>query len=127
MIALPSSVRVFVATQPVDGRKGFDGLAALVQGVLALDPLTPGHLFVFFTRRGDLVRILAWDRDGFCLMSKRLERGSFRLPWDREDTSPAQREIDAAELALILQGIDLRNARRRSRWSRPAETVSTSL
>lgn len=127
MIALPSSVRVFVATQPVDGRKGFDGLAALVQGVLALDPLTPGHLFVFFTHRGDLVRILAWDRDGFCLMSKRLERGSFRLPWDRDAPSSVQCEIDATELALILREIDLRGARRRPRWSRPPEVDPVTL
>lgn len=123
MIALPSSVRVFVATEPVDGRKGFDGLASLVQGTLALDPFTAGHLFVFFTRRADLVRILAWDRDGFCLMSKRLERGTFRLPWEHAPEIPAQREIEAADLALILQGIDLRGARRRPRWRPERERV----
>lgn len=125
MISLPSSVRVFVATAPVDGRKGFDALAALVQGVLGLDPLATGHLFVFFTRRGDLVRVLAWDRDGFCIVSKRLERGCFRLPWDRTVDGPAQREIESADLALILQGIDLRGARRRPRWE-PARDGSTA-
>lgn len=115
MLSLPPSVRIFVATQGIDGRKGIDGLAALVRGDFNDDPLS-GHLFVFFTRRFDRVRVLYWDRNGYCMITKRLERGRFHLPW----TSPPRekrRVLESAELALILEGIDLRNAGRRVRWT----------
>ena len=80
------------------------------------DPLC-GHFFVFLNRRRDRVKILMWDRNGFCLLYKRLERGVFRLPRDPEGSGPL--EIEAAELGLMLEGIDLRGARRRARWSPP--------
>lgn len=114
MLTLPPSVRVYVATQPVDLRKHFDGIALLVSQDLKLDAHS-GHLFVVFNRRGDQVRILFWDRNGYCLVAKRLEKGVFRLPWERE-LRGAHVEIEAAELALILEGIDLRGAQRRKRW-----------
>ena len=76
-----------------------------------------------FNRRGDQVRILFWDRHGYCLVSKRLARGVFRLPWQREQVG-THVEIEAAELALILEGIDLRGARRRGRWQ-PSEGMVT--
>lgn len=115
MLSLPPAVRIYVATAPVDMRKQFDGLALLVEQQLRLEPRS-GHLFVAFNRRGDQVRILFWDRQGYCLVSKRLERGRFRLPWAQ--TVPGTHvEMEAAELALILEGIDLRGARRRRRWS----------
>ena len=114
MMNLPPSVRVYVATAPCDLRKHFDGIALLVEQHLRLDPRS-GHLYVVFNRRGDQVRILFWDRNGYCLMAKRLEKGVFRLPWERAQVG-GHVEVEAAELALILEGIDLRGARRRARW-----------
>jgi len=114
MLTLPPSVRVYVATTPVDLRKHFDGIALVVEQTLRLQPRS-GHLFVVFNRRGDQVRILFWDRHGYCLIAKRLERGTFRLPWERT-LSGEHVEVEAAELALILEGIDLRGAKRRARW-----------
>lgn len=122
MLSLPASVRVYVATTPCDMRKQFDGIAALVENQLGQDPRS-GHLFVLFNKRGDMVRILFWDRSGYCLLSKRLERGVFRLPWERED-SGGYVEMEAAELALVLEGIDLRGAKRRKRWEPPATEVA---
>ena len=79
MVTLPPSVRLFVATTPVDGRKGFDALSLYVQSQLQLDALS-GHLFVFFNHRRDVASVLFWDRTGFVLWRKRLERGCFHLP-----------------------------------------------
>ena len=116
MLTLPPAVRIFVATAPCDLRKQFDGIALLVEQGLAHDPRS-GHLFVVFNRRSDQVRILFWDRQGYCLFAKRLERGRFRVPWKREDTTTPSVEMEAGELALILEGIDLAGARRRPRWT----------
>ena len=120
MLSLPPSVRIFVATQPVDGRKGADSLMVLVRDVLRHDPLA-GHLFVFFSRRCDRVRIVYWDRNGFAMWSKRLERGSYRPTFSADGNITASL-IEAAELTLILEGIDLAGARRRPRWE-PTLTV----
>ena len=114
MLNLPPSVRVLVATQLVDGRKGADSLMVLVRDVLRRDPLS-GHLFVFFSKRRDRVRIVYWDRNGFAMWTKRLERGRFR-PGLSTDGNLAASLIEAAELSLILEGIDLAGARRRPRW-----------
>jgi transposase len=114
VLSLPPSVRVFVATQLVDGRKGVDSLMALVRDVFHCDPLS-GHLFVFFSKRCDRVRIVYWDRDGFAMWTKRLERGRFR-PTLSADGKLALSAIEAAELGLIIEGIDLAGARRRPRW-----------
>lgn len=118
MLMLSPTVRVLVCTQPVDMRKSFDGLAGAARTLMAQDPLS-GHLLVFFNRRGDHARVLFWDRNGFCLICKRLEKGTFRLPWDRGTDLSRHHEMEPAELALILEGIDLRGARRRERWSPP--------
>ena len=114
MLSLPPSVRVFVATQPVDGRKGADSLMVIVRDVFKHDPLG-GHLFVFFSRRCDRVRVVYWDRNGFAMWSKRLERGRFKPEFSRDGTLAAG-AIEAADLALIVEGIDLRGASRRARW-----------
>ena len=114
MLSLPSTVRIYVATQPVDGRKGMDGLSALVRSGLGYDPLS-GALFVFFSRRCDRARILYFAHNGYWLLSKRLERGRFHLPWDAVE-GIAVRDIESAQLQLILEGIDLRDARHRPRW-----------
>ena len=79
MLNLPPSVRILLAREPADMRKGFDGLSRLVQSVLREDPLS-GHLFVFRNRRGDRVKLLLWDSDGFLIVYKRLEKGTFRFP-----------------------------------------------
>ncbi len=111
MFSVPASVRVFLATSPADLRRGFDGLAALTREVLAQDPLS-GHLFVFRNRRGDRLKVLFFASGGYCLFYKRLERGTFRLP----QGATARLEIDAGELGLLLEGVDLVHARRRPRW-----------
>ena len=114
MLTLPPSVRVFVCLAPADMRRSLDGLAAMTREVIREDPLS-GHLFVFFNRRRDRTKILFWDRSGLCLYYKRLEKGVFRL----SELERAQRvgvEIEAAELALILEGIDLSGAQRRPRF-----------
>jgi transposase len=116
MLSLPPSVRIFVATQPVDGRKGVDSLAALVRSALSLDPLS-GHLYVFFSRRCDRVRVVYWDRNGFAMWTKRLERGRFH-PMFSEDGRLVASAIEAAELMLLLEGIELSGARHRPRWER---------
>ena len=113
MLTLPPGVRVFVATARVDGRKGIDGLSVVVRSQFGEDPLS-GSMFVFFTRTSDRVRILYWDRDGYVLMTKRLERGAFKVPWTAEQAHVA---VEAAELLLVLEGIDLERSRRRPRWS----------
>ena len=114
MLTLPPSVRIFVCLTPADLRRSLDGLAALTREVLGEDPLS-GHLFAFFNRRRDRVKILFWDRSGLCLYYKRLEKGVFRLS-TLEHPQRKRAEVEAAELALILEGIELANARRRPRF-----------
>ena len=112
MLTLPPGTRVFLATDRVDGRKGINGLSALVRSQFLEDPLS-GTLFVFFSKRADHVRILYWDRDGYVLIMKRLEKGQFRVPWASERGHVV---VEAAELLLVLEGIDLTHAKRRARW-----------
>jgi len=114
VLSLPPSVRLFMATQPVDGRKGADSLMALARDVLRQDPLS-GHLFIFFSRRCDRVRIVYWDRNGLAMWTKRLEKGCYRPAFDL-DGPLTSRTIEAAQLALIVEGIDLAGARHRPRW-----------
>jgi transposase len=114
MLSLPPSVRLFVATAVVDGRRGPDSLMALVRDVLGHD-IFEGHLFIFFTRRRDRVRIIYWDRDGVAMWTKRIELGRFRFQSEGDDAINV-RAMESAELTLILEGIDLQGARRRPRW-----------
>lgn len=106
MLSLPPAVRIFVARGATDMRKSFDTLAALVRDVLREDPMS-GHIFIFLSRRCDRVKLLYWDRAGFVLVYKRLERGTFRHP-ERD-------EISARDLALLLEGLDESTVRTR-RW-----------
>lgn len=114
MLTLPASVRIYIAAEAVDLRRGFDGLAATTRSLIGESPLS-GHLFVFLNRRRNRIKLLLWDRTGYLLVYKRLERGTFELP-----TEPAAGrrhiEVDAGELGLMLEGLDLRGARRRGRW-----------
>ena len=111
MLSLPPSVRLFVARGVTDMRKSFDTLAALVIEVIEEDPQS-GHLFLFVNRRRDRLKVLWWDRSGYCLLAKRLEHGQFRV-FDRADGNAGSFEMSASELALTLEGIDLRGANRR--------------
>lgn len=106
MLMLPD-VKVFISTQPTDMRKSYDGLAILVQQSLKKD-VFKGELFVFFNRKSDRVKVLYWDRNGYCLWAKRLEKGVFRLPKVQGDVIPMR----ASELSLLLEGIDLTNPHR---------------
>lgn len=116
MLTLPSSVRVYLAAEPVDLRRGHDGLVAIVRNAWRLNPFE-GHLFVFLGRRLDRVKILAWDRNGFVLYYKRLSQGRFRLP--SIPTGATRVEMDATTLAMLLDGIDVRHVRRPTAWSPP--------
>ena len=111
MIGLPPAVRIFLATEPVNLRLSFDGLVGLVRNHLGADPLS-GHLFVFRNRVGDRVKILYWDRSGLAMWYKRLQRGTFRFPIIKGMSA----QVSAADLMLILEGIDLAGARRRKRF-----------
>ena len=115
MIHLPASVRVYLCTSPCDMRRSFDGLHALVTGAMKLDAFG-GHLFVFANRRKDRVKILYWDRDGFAVWAKRLEEGTYAMPFEEGDQT--RREITAQELGALLSGIDLSIAKRRKRYQR---------
>jgi len=112
VLMLSPAVTIFLCAQATDMRRSFDKLAEMTRSILAQDP-TSGHLFVFFNRPRDRVKILFWDRSGFCLYYKRLEEGSFCPPRDC-DGGP---RIGAAELTLILEGIDLAGAKRQPRYS----------
>lgn len=114
MLSWPPAVRVYVSVHPTNMHKSFDGLSALVRGVMGRDPMS-GHLFVFLGRRGDQVKVLYWDRSGYCVWSKRLERGRFSTRWWRPGPDGVV-EMESAELCLLLEGMDLSWARRRKRW-----------
>jgi transposase len=121
MLSLPLPVRIFLCTQPADMRRGFDGLAQMVREFLGADPLS-GHLFVFRSRRGDRVKLLYWDSDGLAIWYKRLEQGTFRFP-----VAPADRhglEIRAADLTMLLDGVELDSVKRRRRYRRPGPNAT---
>jgi transposase len=112
MISLPGGTRIWLAAGVTDMRKGFDGLAALVQGALAEDPFS-GHVFVFRGRAGDRVKLLWWDGSGLCLFAKRLERGRFVWP----QAASGSVALSTAQLSMLIEGID---------WRRPLRTHTPS-
>ncbi|MCC6673449.1 MAG: IS66 family insertion sequence element accessory protein TnpB [Planctomycetes bacterium] len=113
MLTLPTAVRIYLARGCTDMRKSIDGLAALTTQCLELDPFS-GHLFVFCNRRRDRIKILYWERSGFWLLHKRLEKGTFAWPLPA-DSEQRQIEMTTSDLAALLGGLDLRRATRR-RW-----------
>lgn len=123
MIGLPSlraldgaqAARIWLAVEATDMRCGIDRLAERVQAVIGENPLS-GHLFVFRSRRGDRLKILHWDRDGFVLWYKRLEEGVFKLPRAKEGARAL--ELRASELAMVLDGIDVSKLQRVARYER---------
>jgi transposase len=118
VITIPASVRIFIGSNPIDMRKSIDGLMNLVQEELRQDAYS-GHLFVFVSRRADRVKILTWDKGGFVLLYKRLERGQFKLPHIGSDTMAV--EIDATQLAMLLDGIEYGRVRRPEHWQPPPQ------
>jgi len=113
MLSVAAGAKVYLATEPVDLRRGHDGLCALVRSRFAMDPLD-GHFFVFVGRRIDRVKVLFWDRGGFVLYYKRLARGRFRMP---KVASSADRVVlDGTELAMLLGGFDVVGVRRTQAW-----------
>jgi transposase len=116
MLSLPLPVRIFLCAEPADLRKSFDGLAQLVRASLGADPLS-GHLFVFRNKRSDRLKLLYWDTDGLAIWYKRLEQGSFRFP--PVGGAGHGVEIRAADLAMILDGVDLDSVKRQRRYRRP--------
>jgi transposase len=117
MLNVPGRVKIFLCLQPTDMRKSFDSLSALVGEVLAQDPLS-GHLFVFRSKRGDRVKLLYWDDDGYVLWYKRLEAGTFRFPASPRDDQRSL-TVSAADLAMLLDGVDLSSVKRTKRYRRP--------
>ena len=120
MLSFPTNMRLFLANRAIDGRKSFNGLAAVVESEFELSPIS-GDLFVFLNRRANLVRMLFWDRDGFCLVSKKLEKGTFRRV-RHASADVKQVELDVAELSMLLEGIEATNIRRKPRW-KPQKTT----
>lgn len=123
MLTLPSSVRVYLAADATDMRRSFDRLCSTVEGAFGFD-ITHGHLFVFINRRGDQAKCLFWDRSGLCILHKRLEVGTFRRVRDAT-SGELHVEITSAELGLMLEGIDLSNAKRRKRFRRDPSDIDT--
>jgi transposase len=119
VLTIPRSVRIFIGSTPIDMRKSIDGLMAIVQEELREDAYS-GHLFVFVSRRRDRVKILLWDKGGFVLVYKRLERGQFKLP--HMDPSTMAVEIDSTQLAMLLDGIDFGRVHRPEHWKPPSQT-----
>lgn len=103
MIGVPTGTRVWLAAGLTDMRRGFDGLAALVQSALSQDPFC-GHVFVFRGKRGDIIKLLWWDGQGMCLFAKRLEKG--RFIWPQADSGSVS--LTPAQLSMLLEGIDWR-------------------
>jgi transposase len=128
MLKLPSlgeldrclSSKVYLATAPTDMRKGFDTLAAMVKEFLRHDPLS-GHLFLFVGRGKDRLKVLQWENDGYAIYYKRLEEGTFRLPAVSADSASV--ELKASELAMLLEGIDLKSIKRSKRFSVAAKNL----
>lgn len=113
MITIPGSVKIFIGSAPIDMRKSIDGLKAIVEEELR-ENVFAGDLFVFVSRRSDRVKILTWDKGGFILIYKRLERGQFKLP--HMDPATMSVQMDATQLTMLLDGIDVGRVRRPQHW-----------
>jgi transposase len=120
MLSLPQSIDVFICTQPTDMRKSFDTLASLTRDILKQDPLS-GKLFVFFNRNRNRTKVLYWDKDGYCILLKRLEKGRFHL-YDWDNSSHNSYVTDPKELGLILDGVDLSRAKKHTRFELDTNT-----
>ncbi len=115
MLSFPPSVQLLACTTPIDMRKQFNGLAAIVEASMGLDAMS-GHVFCFFSKRAQHIRLLWWDRDGWMMLAKRLEKGRFRPPWFGQGEPQTVWPMEPGDLTLVLQGIDVRQAVRLPRW-----------
>jgi len=115
MLSIPESLRIFVARAPVDFRKQFDGLAGIVRAEFGHDPFS-GHLFVFFNKRRDKIKLLVFQHTGFWLHYKRLERGTFEMLASVNGDDDCI-EVDARQLRLLLEGIDLKQSKFRRHFA----------
>ena len=120
MILLPRAVRVYMATEPMNLRRSFDGLMNEVRSVLSHDPLS-GHIFGFINRRKNQIKLLVWTRGGFTIVHKRLERGTFTFV-ERLRSDARAVEIDVHELSMLLEGIDVTRVKASRRWEPPQHT-----
>jgi transposase len=118
MVSLSSGSRYYLWREPVDMRKSFDGLQGLVTGQMGRDALS-GEVFIFMNRRRDQVKMLVWDRSGFVIYYKRLERGRFELPAAAGGEQIRGQGLPWSDLLLILEGVSLRSVRWRKRYTRP--------
>lgn len=114
MIGTTGQTRIFLCTQETDMRKSFDSLRGIIRTAMHLDSLS-GYLFVFKNKRGDRIKVVYWDTDGFAMWYKVLQRGTFQFP-DLQNFSSAGLEIDSSTLRMILDGIDLGSIRRQQRY-----------
>ena len=117
MLSLPLNVNIYLCATPVDLRKSFDGLSGLVESVFERNVLD-GHLFLFVNKRHDRLKALWWEKGGLVIWYKRLERGSFEMPQPASDQVHVT--LDATELAMLLGGVSLASAKRRTRFAVPA-------
>lgn len=123
MLTLPTSVRILIATEPADMRKGVDGLSRLVEAELG-DDIYSGSLFVFVSKRRDKLKILTWDAGGFVVYYKRLEAGRFKMP--RIEAGARAGMLDGAQLTMLLRGIDLSRVRKPVLWE-PAPAMQKTI
>ena len=114
MLSFSAAIKVYLCTVACDMRRSFDGLSMMAEHIIGCDPYA-GHLLVFCNRRSDRLKILYWDRDGWAIWYKRLEEGTFEFPF----SATGRRELEAWELGVLLEGIDLERGRRRKRYSLP--------
>jgi len=121
MFPVAGQLRFFLYRHPTDMRKSFDGLFGIVSGVLSLDPLS-GDVYVFLNRRRDRIKLLVWDRGGFWIFYKRLEKGTFQLPPGSSQADTI--ELPYEELMMLIEGIDLGSVRRRSRFHFPQKVLA---
>ena len=119
MFGLGLATKIYIAVEAIDMRKGFEGLHGLVRDHLKQDPLS-GQVFVFLNRRRNRIKLLVWDRTGYLIVYKRLEIGTFRFP----QAEAAGVEIRAADLQMLLDGIDLASVKRQKRYRRPVADVT---
>jgi transposase len=119
MLSFPSAVKIYLCKQPTDMRRSFDSLAMMVQCVIKQDPLT-GHMFMFRNKRGNCIKLLYWDRDGYAIWYKRLEKGTFNIPVDITEDC----RLEHYQLSMILEGIELTGIKRKKRFSLSAQNTS---
>jgi len=122
MLSFPSAVKIYLCQQATDMRQSFDSLAMRVQCVIQQDPLS-GYLFVFRNKRGNALKLLYWDRDGYAIWYKRLEKGTFNIPVNM----PGDYQLEHHQLSMMLEGLDFTKIQRKKRFSLKAQNARKVL